>query len=116
MEFLAQGALRVQPAGPSTDSITMQAMYCHSGTRAARQQVQCVIFTHLVCKSAWERVSNKPLQKMQASQVCTSLSSSLKDVSSVLQSEVTVRTIKYKPVGRVSYDVPKAVRYVLSFI
>lgn len=71
----------VRPASwPSTDSITMQAMYCHSGTRAARQQVQRVIFTHLVCKSAWERVSNKPLQKMWASRVCTSLSSSLKNV------------------------------------
>lgn len=54
----AQAAVHVQPAGPSTDNITMQVMYYHSGTRAARQQVQWVIFTHSACISAWERASN----------------------------------------------------------
>lgn len=87
MEALARVAVHVQPAGSSPDNITMQAMFHHSGARAARQQVQRVIFTHSACKSAWERASNKPLEKMWSSGVCTSLRSSRKDLwSSVLQS------------------------------
>lgn len=115
MESLAQVAVHVQPAGSRADNITMQAMYHHSGTRAARQQVQRVIFTHSACKSAWERASNKPLEKMWSSGVCTSLRSSRKDLwGSVLQSKVYCQDQKKKLERGGQLLCDKAMHHVLS--